>query len=124
MPFTLRFRNGDLRVPLAPGEIGPSANRGIPMGHPLLVRAVLGSAGLAACIGLLSGVAKAADGAAANVRIPSSMTTGTMGAIAPNVFGTLTVPMRADRYVDDWSVLVETIQPIPECASSSRQRWE
>ena len=72
------------------------------MGHPLLVRAVLGSAGLAACIGFLSGIAKAADGVVANARVPSSMTTGTMGAIAPNVFGTLTVPMRAARYVDDW----------------------
>ena len=100
MSFTLWFRDKDFRVPLPLGVIGPRANRGLVMRHPLLVRAMLGSAGLAACIGLLSGVAKAAEGAAA--RVPSSMTTTTMGAIAPNVFGTLTVPMKADRYVDDW----------------------
>jgi predicted transglutaminase-like cysteine proteinase len=68
------------------------------MQHPLLVRAMLGSAGLAACIGLLSGVAKAAEGAAA--RVP--MTSGRIGAVAPNVFGTLTVPMKVARYADDW----------------------
>ena len=72
------------------------------MQHPLLVRALLGSAGLAACIGLLSGVAKAAEGAA-SVRVqPAIATAGSLRAVPPNVFGTLTVPIKSNRYADDW----------------------
>jgi predicted transglutaminase-like cysteine proteinase len=68
------------------------------MRHPLIVRALLGSAGLAACIGLLSGVARAAEGAA---RIETPITVN--GSIlAPNVFDTVALRVKPDRYMDDW----------------------
>jgi predicted transglutaminase-like cysteine proteinase len=59
------------------------------MSHPVLIRAILGAAGLAGCLALLSGVARAADFQPA-------------GAVAPNLFGTLTLPVKAARYYDDW----------------------
>jgi predicted transglutaminase-like cysteine proteinase len=59
------------------------------MSHPVLVRAVLGATGLAGCIALLSGIARAAD-------------LQPIDAAAPNLFGTLTLPVKAARYYDDW----------------------
>jgi predicted transglutaminase-like cysteine proteinase len=68
------------------------------MRHPLIVRALLGSAGLAACIGLLSGVARAAEGAA---RIETPITVNG-SVLAPNVFDTVALRVKPDRYMDDW----------------------
>lgn len=59
------------------------------MKHPLLFRALLGATGLAGCIVLLSGMARAADIQPA-------------AAVAPSLFGTLTLPVKAARYYDDW----------------------
>src|SRR5512132_2468834 len=59
------------------------------MNRPLLVRAALGAAGLAACLAVLSGAARAAD-------LPA------VRAVAPDLFGTITLPVKAVRYVDDW----------------------
>ena len=58
------------------------------MNRPLLVRAALGAAGLAACLAVLSGVARAAD-------VPAVTS-------APNLFGSITLLVKAVRYVDDW----------------------
>ena len=58
------------------------------MNRSLLVRAALGAAGLAGCLAVLSGVARAAD-------VPAVTS-------APNLFGSITLPVKAVRYVDDW----------------------
>jgi predicted transglutaminase-like cysteine proteinase len=50
---------------------------------------LLGATGLAGCLVLLSGMARAADLQPA-------------GAVAPSLFGTLTLPVKAARYYDDW----------------------
>ena len=68
------------------------------MGHPLLVRAVLGSAGLAACVALLSEVAKAADSADYSPIVVS----GIAPLAPPNMSGTVTLPVKPLRYLDDW----------------------
>lgn len=63
------------------------------MHHPLLVRMLLGGAGLAGCIALLSGAARAAD---------QGPFTRTISAGAPSLSGTLTIPVKPDRYLDGW----------------------
>lgn len=68
------------------------------MKHPLLLRAALGSAGLAACIGLLSQAARAAE---SNESAPIVVTRN-LPAVAPNLAGTLTIPVRPERYLDNW----------------------
>ena len=59
------------------------------MSHPVLIRVMLGAAGIAGCLALLSGMARAADLQPAT-------------AAAPSLFGTLTLPVKAVRYYDDW----------------------
>ena len=68
------------------------------MRHPLVMRMVLGGAGLAGCIALLSGVARAADSAA----IPDNSITVIGQAIPPSVFGTVTIRVKPERYLGDW----------------------
>ena len=70
------------------------------MGHPLLVRLAIGGAGLAGCLAILSGAAKAADTADYGQR--PIIVSSTMPVIAPNVSGTLTIPVRPERYLDGW----------------------
>ena len=70
------------------------------MRHPLLVRMLLGGAGLAGCIALLSGVARAAESADFGQR--PIIVNGAVRAIAPSLFGTVTLPIRPNRYLDDW----------------------
>lgn len=65
------------------------------MGHPLIVRAVLGGLGLASCVVLLSNVARAADSAG----VASPMIVNAPG---PRLFGMDTVPIRPAQYYDDW----------------------
>jgi len=67
------------------------------MRHPLLLRAALGSAGLAACVALLSEVAKAAD---ISDTKPIYVTRNI--AAPPNFAGTMTIPIKPDRYLDNW----------------------
>ena len=68
------------------------------MAHPLLVRAVLGSAGLVACVALLSEVAKAAD----NADYSPIVVSGIAPLAPPNMSGTVTLPVKPLRYLDDW----------------------
>jgi predicted transglutaminase-like cysteine proteinase len=68
------------------------------MGHPLLVRAILGSAGLAACVALLSEVAKAAGSTDYNPIVVS----GIAPVAPPNISGTVTLRVKPLRYIDDW----------------------
>jgi len=70
------------------------------MRHPLLVRMLLGGAGLAGCIALLSGAARAAENADFGQR--PIIVNGAVRAIAPSLFGTVTLPIRPNRYLDDW----------------------
>jgi len=65
------------------------------LGHPLIVRAVLGGLGLASCVALLSNVARAAD--SAGVASPIIV-----NAPGPRLFGMDTVPIRPAQYYDDW----------------------
>jgi len=65
------------------------------LGHPLIVRAVLGGLGLASCVALLSNVARAADGAGVASPI-------IVNAPGPQLFGMDTVPIRPAQYYDDW----------------------
>lgn len=59
------------------------------MSGRLLIRAVLGAAGLAGCLAILSGTARADDLKPVVAR-------------APDLFGTIALPVKALRYVDDW----------------------
>jgi len=68
------------------------------MRHPLLVRAMLGSAGLTACIVLLSEVARAAD----NIGSSPIVVSGTIPLVPPNFAGTVTLPVKPERFLDDW----------------------
>ena len=70
------------------------------MGHPLLVRLAIGGAGLAGCLAILSGVARAADNADYAQR--PIIVSSTMPVQAPNLSGTLTIPVRPERYLDGW----------------------
>ena len=70
------------------------------MRHPLLVRLALGGAGLAGCLAILSGVARAADSADYGQR--PIIVSGTLPVVAPNLSGTLTIPIKAERYLDGW----------------------
>lgn len=69
------------------------------MGHPLIVRALLGGAGLAGCIALLSGVAKAAE---PGVALSPIYVQGSAPPGAPEMFGTATLPIRPEAYYEDW----------------------
>ena len=80
------------------------------MGHPLLVRALLGSAGLAGCLALLSGVARAADGADQRPIVVTQI-------LAPALFGTVTLPIRPTRYLDDWERARRDASNVPQMQS-------
>jgi len=77
------------------------------MGHPLLVRALLGSAGLAGCLALLSGVARAADSADQRPIVVTQI-------LAPALFGTVTLPIRPTRYLDDWERARRDASNVPQ----------
>jgi len=70
------------------------------MRHPLLVRAMIGGAGLAGCIALVSGIARAADRTDYDAR--AILVTGALPVAPPNMSGTVTLPIKPGRYVDDW----------------------
>src|SRR5690349_13244199 len=70
------------------------------MRHPLLVRAMIGGAGLAGCIALVSGMARAADRSDYDTR--AIFVTGALPVAPPNMSGTVTLPIKPGRYVDDW----------------------
>lgn len=70
------------------------------MRHPLIVRALLGGIGLAGCVALLSGVARAADAtlsAAAPIIVRAVAPSN-----PPQMFGTVTLPIKPQQYYEDW----------------------
>lgn len=80
------------------------------MGHPLLVRALLGGAGLAGCLALLSQAARAADSADQRPIIVTQI-------LAPALFGTVTLPIRPTRYLDDWERARRDASTVPQMQS-------
>lgn len=71
------------------------------MPHLRLFRAVLGSAGLAACVALLAGQARA-QVSDIYARWNPIVVTGHSAPVSPNLFGTVALPVRADRYTAGW----------------------
>ena len=70
------------------------------MAHDKLMRGMLGAAGLAACTFAIATQAKAADSAPS---LPDRTITVTgHSAVAPNLFGTVALPVHADRYAVGW----------------------
>src|SRR5829696_8485256 len=65
-----------------------------------LFRAFLGGAGLAGCIALLAGQARAET--SNFVPQNSILVTGQAAARTPDLFGTVALPVRADRYAAGW----------------------
>src|SRR5688572_13991408 len=72
------------------------------MRHLRLIRGVLGSAGLAACIGLLAGQARAQGVGGIYERWNTDVVTGRSAPVTPDLFGTVALPVRADRYAAGW----------------------
>ena len=71
------------------------------MRHLRLFRALLGGAGLAGCIGLLAGQARA-QVADIYARWNPIVVTGQLAPMSPDLFGTTALPVRADRYAAGW----------------------
>lgn len=84
------------------------------MRHPLLVRMLLGGAGLAGCLALLSGVARAADSADFSQR---PVIVSGVQPLAPALFGTVTLPIRPARYLDDWERARRDASAVPQMRS-------
>ena len=98
LPFTGSYRSSAVRDSLRPGaaDIVGGGN----MRHPLLLRAAIGAAGLAGCLGLLSTAARGAD-------------LGT-SPVAPNLFGTIALPVHAERFYADWERARRDASTLPE----------
>jgi predicted transglutaminase-like cysteine proteinase len=69
------------------------------MRHLRLLRALLGGVGLAGCIGLLAGQARAQIVQFAPQPI---VVTGQAMPVTPDLFGTVALPVRADRFAAGW----------------------
>lgn len=67
-----------------------------------IVRAALGGAGLAACLVLLSGQARAQVSDIYAKWSPPIVVNGNQRAVAPDLFGTVALPVKAERYYDGW----------------------
>jgi predicted transglutaminase-like cysteine proteinase len=85
------------------------------MGHPLLVRVLLGGAGLAGCLALLSQAARAADSADLSQR--PIIISHAIRPLAPALFGTVTLPIRPTRYLDDWERARRDASNVPQMRS-------
>ena len=73
------------------------------MRHLRLIRGVLGSAGLAACVMLLAGQARAQSVGGIYERWNRPIVvTGRVAPVTPNLFGTVALPVRAERYAAGW----------------------
>jgi predicted transglutaminase-like cysteine proteinase len=86
-------------------EISASAEKGDKMPHVRLFRAMLGGAGLAGCIALLAGQARAEIRQFVPQRpvlAPPLIVTGQSAPISPDLFGTVALPVRAERYAAGW----------------------
>lgn len=69
------------------------------MRHLRMLRALVGGAGLAACIALLAGQARAES---ANYIPEPIIVTARNAPVNPDLFGTIALPVRADRYAAGW----------------------
>ena len=67
-----------------------------------LFRAILGSAGLAGCVALLAGQARAQGVSGIYERWNTDIVTGRSAPVTPDLFGTVALPVRADRYAAGW----------------------
>lgn len=73
------------------------------MQHLWLLRALLGGAGLAGCVGLLAGQARAGTVPPVVQYVPQPITvTGRVLPVSPDLFGTVALPVRARRYDAGW----------------------
>lgn len=73
------------------------------MRHLRLFRAALGGAGLAGCIALLAGQARAETVQfVPDVQPAPIVVTGQGAPVSPDLFGTVALPVRADRYAAGW----------------------
>jgi predicted transglutaminase-like cysteine proteinase len=70
------------------------------MRHPLILRALLGGAGIVGCIAVLAGTARATDIPKNNFAVRSPYTS-TLPA-TPNLFGSVALRIRAERFDDEW----------------------
>ena len=77
-----------------------------------LIRGIAGSLGLAGCIALLAGQARAADPLAPIEPAPI-LVTGKMQVAPPDVLGTATLPIRADRYAIEWARANQDASGVP-----------
>ena len=71
------------------------------MPHFKLLRGLLGAGGLAGCITLIASNARAADMVPSFPQRPI-VVTGRSLVIAPDLFGTVTLPVRSERYAGQW----------------------
>ena len=71
------------------------------MRHPLVFRALLGAAGVAGCIAVLAGPARAAELAARPFSIRSILPRSAAPS-APSLFGTVALQIRGQRFEDEW----------------------
>lgn len=69
------------------------------MEHLRMLRALVGGAGLAACVALLAGQARAAT---AEYLPEPNIVASRLAPAKPDVFGTVALPIRADRYAAGW----------------------
>jgi predicted transglutaminase-like cysteine proteinase len=77
-----------------------------------LLRGIAGSLGLAACVALLAGQARAAD-PLAPVEPAPILVTGKAQVMPPEVLGTATLPIRADRYAIEWARASQDATSVP-----------
>ena len=82
------------------------------MRHFRLIRGIAGSLGLAGCIALLAGQARAAD-PLAPMDQASILVTGRLPVAPPDVLGTATLPIRPDRYAVEWARASQDASSVP-----------
>ena len=80
--------------------------------HYKLIRGIAGSLGLAGCIALLAGQARAAD-PLAPIEPDPILVTGKLQSAPPDVLGTATLPIRADRYAIEWARASQDATGVP-----------
>lgn len=82
------------------------------MRHPIILRALLGGAGVAGCIALLASTARAADLPKTNFAVRSPFT-ATLPP-APNLYGTTALRIRAQRFDGEWERARRDASSLPQ----------
>jgi predicted transglutaminase-like cysteine proteinase len=90
------------------------------MRHPLIVRAALGSALLVACVALLATMAQAAD---LQRQYATSSAYPSAAPQAPDLFGTVALPVHADRYSEDWERAQSDASALPQMQRLIAPAW-